>query len=96
MTAEDLVSASPAIIQDEAAAYAALVNDAITARQAMDTGRWLLGEYVRQLKTYYGQKTIEQFADDVGVDAKRLYEYAKLASFYPLKDRNELSDLDLT
>jgi hypothetical protein len=95
MTAEDFIADSPPQM-DEAIAYATLVNDAITARQAMDTGRWLIGEYVRQLKTYYKQKTIEQFSDEVGIDPKRAYEYASMSSFYPLNDRAELSDLDLT
>lgn len=80
---------------DEAHEYSQLVNDGIIARQAMDKGRWVLGNNVRKLVTYYAQRTIEQYADDVGVEANRLYEYGELASFYPTEIREELSELDL-
>lgn len=80
---------------DTAYGYANLVERGIVARQAMDTGRWLLGGNVRELVTYYGERTIEQYADDVGVEANRLYEYAEMASFYPAAVRDELSELDL-
>jgi hypothetical protein len=80
---------------DAATGYANLVERGIIARQAMDTGRWVLGGNVRELVTYYGERTIEQYADDVGVEADRLYEYAELATFYPMDVREELSQLDL-
>jgi hypothetical protein len=80
---------------DAANGYANLVERGIIARQAMDTGRWVLGGNVRELVTYYGERTIEQYADDIGVEANRLYEYAELASFYPMDVREELSELDL-
>jgi hypothetical protein len=80
---------------DTAQGYANLVERGIIARQAMDTGRWVLGGNVRELVTYYGERTIEQYADDIGVEANRLYEYAELASFYPMDVREELSELDL-
>lgn len=83
---------------DHAAAYAALTEDAINARQAMDTGRWLLGEYTRMVldATVYGQHTIDEFADDIGVDSKRAYEYGAMASYYPPATRESLSELKLT
>jgi hypothetical protein len=81
---------------DEAYSYAELVNDGITARKAMDTGRWLIGEYTRSLVTYYKQKTIEEYARDISVPAKRVYEYGVMASFYPLEIRESLAELDLT
>jgi hypothetical protein len=80
---------------DAANGYANLVERGIIARQAMDTGRWVLGGNVRELVTYYGERTIEQYADDIGVEANRLYEYAEMASFYPMDVREELSELDL-
>ena len=87
------ISPSPTI--DTAASYSSLVNDGITACQAMDTGRWLLGEYTRQLVTYYNERTIEQYADDVKIDASRLYEFALMASYYSLETRESLSELNL-
>ena len=90
---EDAIAA-PAL--DEIETYSNLVQAAIDARKAMDTGRWLLGNYVRQLITYYAEHTIEQFADEVGVDSRRLYEYGVMASFYPMDARESLSELDLT
>lgn len=80
---------------DEAYSYAALVTDGITARQAMDTGRWLIGDYVRMLVTNYRERTVEQYADDIGIESSRAYEYAGMASFYPLEIRDQLSELDL-
>lgn len=98
MTIEDVIApdieyAVPPV--DEAHGYSQLVNEGVIARQAMDTGRWVLGNNVRKLVTYYAQRTIEQYADDVGVEANRLYEYGELASFYPTETREELSELDL-
>jgi hypothetical protein len=81
---------------NDAEGYAQLVEDGITARRAMDTGRWLIGEYVRQLVTYYGERTIEQYADDIGIQPNRAYEYGAMASFYSLDIRASLSELDLT
>jgi hypothetical protein len=83
-------------LEDEAHSYALLVDEGITARKAMDTGRWLIGEYARTLVTYYREKTIEEYARDIGVAAKRVYEYGAMASFYPLDIREHLSELDLT
>jgi len=87
-------SPSPAI--DQAVGYAALVTDGIRAREAMDTGRWILGGNVRQLVTHYREHTVEQYADDVGgVEATSLYEYAGVASFYTADALESLSELDL-
>lgn len=95
MIVDDLVSVS-ALPLNDAEGYAQLVEDGRIARRAMDTGRWLLGEYVRQLITFYGERTIEQYADDIQVSANRLYEYGSMASFYPIEIRASLSELDLT
>jgi hypothetical protein len=81
---------------NDAEGYALLVEDGIIARRAMDTGRWLIGEYVRQLVTYYGERTIEQYADDIGIQPNRAYEYGSMASFYSLGTRAAFSELDLT
>jgi hypothetical protein len=86
---------APTAPADTAYGYSSLVRDAIQARQAMDTGRWLIGEYARTLVTHYREKTIEDFADDIGIDAKRVYEYGAMASYYPLETRAALSHLDL-
>lgn len=99
MTTFDVID-SPAIspVIDQAAAYAVLVKDAIDARQAIDIGRWLIGAYVRMLMdiSVYGQHTLEDFADDIGIDPKRAYEYASMASYYSLGRREQISHLNLT
>lgn len=83
---------------DQAAAYAELTRAAIDARKAMDTGRWLLGEYTRMLldTTVYGAHTIEEFADAISIDAKRLYEFGAMATYYTPKTRESLAGLNLT
>lgn len=86
----------PLTLTDEAHSYARLVDEGIIARRAMDTGRWLIGEYARTLVTYYREKTIEEYARDISVSYKRVYEYGAMASFYPLEVRESLSELDLT
>lgn len=100
MTAEALESDQLLdLTRDVALEYALLVEQALNARKAMDIGRWLLGDYVRRLITdfsKYRECTIEKFADAVTIDAKRLYEYASMASFYSLEKREELAELHLS
>lgn len=99
MTTVDVID-SPTLspTHDQAAAYAALTEDAIKARKAMDTGRWILGECTRMLMdaAVYGQHSIEDFADDIGIDPKRLYEFAGMATYYTPETRISLSGLNLT
>jgi hypothetical protein len=98
MTAFDVINSPVVSPIDQAAAYAALTEDAINARQAMDTGRWILGECTRMLldTSLYGQHTLDEFGDTIGVDPKRLYEYGSMASYYTPEKRESLSELNLT
>lgn len=94
MTAEAYISPT----SDEAHDYATLVEYGRTANETMDKNRWLLGEYTLLLITYftrYSERTIEQFAEDISIDPRRLYEFSGMASFYPKEVREELSELNL-
>lgn len=81
---------------DKAYGYSQLLEDAILARKAMDTGRWILGECVLELETRYREHTMDQFADEILIDPKRLYEYKLMAAFYPAKERQKLAHLPLS
>lgn len=91
-SAVQLIPAAPI---DEAYEYSLLVEKGRIARQAKDMSQWLLGDYVRMLITHYGERTIEQYADDIEIEAHSLYTYGPMASYYPLQVREELSELDL-
>ena len=85
--------------RDVAHEYAALLELATNARQALDIGRWLIGDYVRKLITdfsAYAECTVENFADAITLSPNSAYEYASMASFYTLETREQLSELNLS
>jgi hypothetical protein len=84
------------LLRDKSYEYSVLVDKGIQARQRKDTAKWRLGGYVRELETTYRDRTVEQYADDIGEAAKSLYEYAGMASFFSQEIRESLSELDLS
>lgn len=79
--------------------YDRLVDLGKAAREQMDTWRWVLGDYTLLIVTHfsrYGERTVEEYAEAIHIDAGRLYEFKEVAEFYPLAKRDELSELKLS
>lgn len=79
--------------------YDRLVDLGKAARNQMDHWRWVLGDYTLLLVTHfsrYGERTVEEYAEAIHIDAGRLYEFKEFAEFYPPEKRDELSELDLS
>jgi hypothetical protein len=93
------VEAIDAPIKDKDEAYERLVKLGEDARRTMDEERWSLGDLTLLVIAHfsvYGQRTVEEYADAIKVEASRLYEFKEVAEFYPPERRAELSELDLS
>jgi hypothetical protein len=91
--ASDLDSAPP---RDEAYEYSLLVEKGENASKAKSMAKWILGDCVRQLTTYYAQRTVKQYAADIKEESQSLYEYSGMASFFSLEVRESLAHLNLS
>jgi len=52
------------------------------AADALDTGRWLLGEIAHDVQKQWGDPFLETFSIQVAVEKKRIYEYRNVYRFY--------------
>jgi hypothetical protein len=59
-------------------------------RQSKDDAQWGLGDLALLVETRYGERTIADFAREVGVSKSSLYRYRNVAAFYALPGREEL------
>ena len=96
MTVDDLTADSPVIIEDKTDAYKRLVDIAKVALAERDAQYWILGQCALVFETHYGDQTLARFADEVGVEPNRLYEYRMMTEFYDAEARERLQPLKLT
>lgn len=83
-------------IEDKIDAYSRLVAIARDARKERDEKYWIMGQCAILLETHYRDETLARFANEIGVDPKRLYEYKVMTEFYPSDKRALLDGLDIT
>lgn len=63
-------------------------------RQQQDGHRWLLGDLAAKVERAYGDKSLEKFSSDIGIDrVKTLRDYHRVARFYPSAARAEFPAL---
>ena len=72
--------------------YEALCDYAREYSEHLDNLRWTLGDIANTVMNRYSQKTIEDFARDIGQRKSTIYQYAKVADFYPPSLRRRISE----
>lgn len=72
--------------------YEALCDYAREYSEHLDNLRWTLGDIANTVMSRYSEKTIEDFARDIGQRKSTIYQYAKVASFYPPSLRRRLTE----
>lgn len=95
MVATEFEADSPPI-EDEIDAYKRLVDIARDARRERDEQYWIMGQCAILIQTHYAKQTLAKFANEIGVDPRRLCEYKVMTEFYPANIRERLKPLDLT
>jgi N6-adenosine-specific RNA methylase IME4 len=65
-----------------------LVNEGIEARKLGDQSAWRLGDLAGDVQTSYGEGDLEKYAARVGVVAKTLYDYKRVAARFSERSEN--------
>ena len=60
-----------------------------TAAQNIDTGRYTIGDLCNLIETHYRGHEVEEFARQINVPFKRVYEYKRVCDFYEPSARAE-------
>lgn len=63
--------------------YESICDYARKYSESLDDLRWILGDCANTVTSRYGDKTIEFFARDIGQRKGTIYQYAKVAAYYP-------------
>lgn len=95
MTLEAYIDDQP-VIEDDIDAYKRLVDIARDARKERDEQYWIMGQCAILLEIHYAKHTLATFANEIGVEPRRIYEYKIMTEFYPLDIRERLKPLNLT
>lgn len=70
--------------------WQSLVTAGLDLVQAQDRNRWALGDLAAVCETRYGQKSIQKLATEIRMPKhKTLYDYHRVATFYPISARAE-------
>lgn len=72
--------------------YESLVDYARSYSEDLDNARWILGDCANTINTRYGDRTMDELAKDIGQHRSTLYQYAKVANFYPEDIRHKIRD----
>lgn len=70
--------------------YDAICDYARERSEALDKLRWRLGDCANLVSKRWREKTIEDFARDIGQHKKTIYGYARVSRFYPQNLRRRL------
>lgn len=63
--------------------YESICDYARRYSESLDDLRWILGDCANTVTSRYGDKTVESFARDIGQRKSTIYQYAKVAAYYP-------------
>lgn len=85
------VKAQAAKEKSDAKAYDAAVRAAKAAAGAVNKGSWIIGDNALAVSAIYGQKIVQQFADDIGLAYKTVLYVRKVAEVYAVADRSDLN-----
>jgi hypothetical protein len=99
-TLEALSPIHPDALED----WQSLCDAGSTAREQADHWRWYLGDLACRVVTLFPPRkvnlsvnhTLAEFAKDINVPKKSLYQYRQVAAFYPLSTRVEFETLTYT
>lgn len=58
----------------------------------IDNRRWIVGDYALHIDTHYGDKTMESFARDIGMNRSTVSNWKRVSEFYPQSFRAEQID----
>ena len=72
--------------------YEAICDYARERSEALDTLRWKLGDCALLVMKKYSEKTMEDFARDIGQHKSTVYQYAKVSSSFPQSLRRRLKE----
>lgn len=70
--------------------YEAICDYARERSEALDRLRWRLGDCANLIERKYGEHTTADFARDIGQHKTTIYQYAKVARFYPKSLRRRI------
>lgn len=65
------------------------VSIGIGLREIKEFSQWFIGDLAHKVKTEYGEKSIPQFAREIGLSPGTIYEYKRVAELIP-KDKRLL------
>jgi hypothetical protein len=65
------------------------VIEGIQARQQRDGAQWRLGDLALQVETSYGERTLETYAESIGVEYNTLQQYRWVSSLYEKSVRTD-------
>jgi len=68
--------------RDDAADYAALVEDLIRLMHIRADCQWAIGDALQDVETVYEECTLERIAAQIGASAQSLYAWRDLAGYY--------------
>lgn len=99
-TLDALLPVNPDTLED----WQDLCSAGIGAREQADQWRWYLGDLACRVVTLYPPRktqmtenhTLAEFAKDINVAKKSLYQYRQVAAFYPASTRVEFENLTYT
>jgi hypothetical protein len=63
-------------------------DDAVRKGREAANSQWTLGDLALEVEPKYGDHTLEQFADDIGVELRRIQEYRQVSETYPRNTRS--------
>lgn len=72
--------------------YESITDYAREISEGLDERRWILGDLANMVSGHYGDNTIETFARDIGQRKSTVYQYAKVALYYPKILRRRILD----
>lgn len=63
-------------------------EEAVKQGREAARSQWTLGDLALTIETEYGEGTLQQFADDIGVEYRTLDDYRRVAAAYEIPERS--------
>jgi hypothetical protein len=98
----DALATHEPVAIDSLTAWEDLCSAGAEAREKLDSWRWYVGDLANRVVTLFPSKdgdderTLAEFAKDINMKKKSVYQYRQVAAFYPVSTRVEFDNLTYT
>jgi len=69
--------------------YESLCDEGRTAVEELDRNKWRIGDLASKATRLHANVSVDDYAREINLHAKTLYEYRRVAEYYPVSARTE-------